>query len=77
MQTADELLAAAVKRNPHTRFAWNGDKHTLMAFWDGESQRWIGIAGKGADEQWYQGPLPLVNGRPVVAQDEWVEVQYA
>ena len=39
MRTADELLAAAVKRNPHTRFAWNGDKRTLMAFWDGESQR--------------------------------------
>lgn len=78
LRTADDLQTEACQKNPGVRFAWNGDKRTVFGYWEKEADRWVPFAAMGLDGQWYGKGIGNIraNGKPLVADDEWLEVQY-
>lgn len=72
IRSASDLAAALRPANPTARFARNPNDNAL-AQWD--AGRWRGlfamlIGGLG----WSTYPDVAVNGTPMVAEDEWIEI---
>ena len=69
--TIQALLHGAHARNPGTQFAHNADG-TIVAFRHTDKGVWIVCAHLGTDGRWYHAVGICVNGKPLVAQSDWI-----
>jgi hypothetical protein len=73
--TAEEIARALKEANPGMRFAHHNDN--CVGVWTENAGRFIGIYAKAFTGQWVDYSeigLPLVNDKPVVADEDWIEV---
>jgi hypothetical protein len=74
--TAEQIAKAYQKANPGMRFAHHDNN--VVGVWTPEAGRFVGVIAKAFTGVWVDYSdvgLPLVNGKPVVPDDEWIEVE--
>lgn len=75
MTTSLEIARELAAANPDRRFATES-KGSVVGVWNDAAGRFVAVASQTITNQWAFIPdgLPLANGRPVVADGDWIEL---
>lgn len=72
-QTADDILKIARENRPNVAYTTNADCNRIAAWHGG---RWICVACRGIDGQWYSVETELlIDDKPVWGQTDWLPVE--
>lgn len=69
---AYDIIKTLQTNNPNKRFATNA-KGNAIAYWSEELGRWQILLGQLIGGQWDRMPELLVNNKPLVPQEDWIE----
>lgn len=69
----NKVISDLQKLNPTKRFATNA-KMNAIGYWNTELNRWQLLLGKIINGDWAQMPELFVNGNPLIAEEDWIEI---